>query len=184
MRPLLSAFLEDRRYQAVLPHLGADILDLGCGIARIVAWLRPDQRYAGVETQLRILDWLKQNRPDYKFYQRDLDRDELGLTGQFDTILLLAVLEHLACPEKLLGQLPKYLHPNGKLLITTPSPSGEMVHRIGSRLGVFSMEAAHEHEFIFTRHLLQAQLERNGLKVIRYSTFLLGGNQLFVCQLL
>lgn len=111
-----------------------------------------------------------------------MDKDELALERQFDTILLLAVIEHLKNPDRILSQIPRYLKPDGKLLITTPSPMGDVIHTIGARIGLFSMEAVQGHESIFTCDALRACLERDGLDVIYYKSFLLGGNQLFVCK--
>jgi len=183
MVPLLSAFLQRQRRRVVSPYIHGDVLDLGCGITDIWALLRPDQHYVGVEGHPGMLCWLRENRPGYEFHRRDLDKDELALERQFDTILLLAVIEHLKKPDRILAQIPRYLKLDGKLLITTPSPLGDVIHKIGARIGLFYMEAVREHETIFTYDALRARLERTGLKVIYYQSFLLGGNQLFICQL-
>ena len=47
---------------------------------------------------------------------------------------------------------------------------------------MFSLEAMHEHETIFTRDSLNTLAMANGLELIQYRTFLLGGNQLFIFQ--
>lgn len=183
MVPLLSAFLQRQRRTAVSPYIYGDVLDLGCGVTDIWTLLRPDQHYVGVEGHAGMLRWLIENRPGHEFHQRDLDKDDLALEGQFDTILMLAVIEHLKEPDRVLAQIPRYLKPDGKLLITTPSPWGDVIHRNGARIGLFYMDAVRQHQTIFTYDGLRVRLERNGLNTIHYQTFLLGGNQLFVCQL-
>ncbi len=179
---LLSAFLKGQRYKAVSPYVCGDVLDLGCGLAEIVAWLKPGQRYIGIEGRANIMRWLEEHRPGYEFHQRDLDKDALALDQQFDTILMIAVIEHLNHPDNILSQISRRLKPGGKFLITTPSPWGNIIHKIGATLGVFSMEAAQAHQTIFTRGDLRVHLQRNGLRIIHYRRFLLGGNQLCVCQ--
>ncbi len=182
MPPLFTDFLQRQRLRAVSPYLKSSVLDLGCGNARVVALLRPDQNYVGVDGRLDMIQWLKDNYARYPFYHRDLDREALALSGQFDTILMLAVIEHLADPGRVLSQLPHYLKPKGQLIITTPSPLGDKIHQVGARFGMFSMEATREHKIIFDYAALRACLERNGLLVTHYRRFLLGGNQLFVCE--
>jgi SAM-dependent methyltransferase len=182
MAPIFSDFLRRQRLEAASPYICGDVLDLGCGITGVLALLRPGQYYVGVEGHIEMLRWLKENHPGHEFYQRDLDKDELSLAGQFDTVLLLAVIEHLKNPDKILSQIPRYLKPDGRLLITTPSPMGDVIHKIGARMGLFYLEAVREHETIFTYDALRARLERNKLKIIHFQSFLLGGNQLFVCQ--
>ncbi len=182
MPPLLSAFLQTQRYKAVASYFRGDVLDLGCGPAQIVAWLQPGQRYVGVEVHAGIMDWLVKNRPGHEFHQRDLDTDKLSLGRQFDTILMIAVIEHLKKPDNILSQIPQHLRLGGKLLITTPSPLGDKIHKIGARLGLFSMEAVEGHEAIFTYNTLQMRLQQNGLGIVHYQSFLAGGNQLFVCR--
>lgn len=39
----------------------------------------------------------------------------------FDAILCLEVLEHIHCPEKILKEFYRVLHPEGELIITTPN---------------------------------------------------------------
>jgi len=130
-----------------------------------------------------MIRWLKDNYARYAFYHRDLDQKEFAIPGQFDTILMMAVIEHLADPGRLLCQLPHYLKPEGKLIITTPSPLGDKVHQVGARFGVFSIDAMREHKIIFDYRTLRAYLEPNGLQITHYRHFLLGGNQLFVCEI-
>ncbi|MBN1890567.1 MAG: class I SAM-dependent methyltransferase [Thermoflexales bacterium] len=182
MAPLLSELLEKQRYRAIQPYLHGEVLDLGCGVAKVVALLQPGQRYVGVENQPAFLGWLKENRPEYEFHARDLDEDELGLDTRFDTILMTAVVEHLKKPDRLLSQLPQHLKPGGRVVITTPTPLGDWIHKAGARLGLFYLEAAQAHETIFTRATLQARLHRHGLSCVHYRRFLLGCNQLFVCE--
>jgi SAM-dependent methyltransferase len=44
-----------------------------------------------------------------------------GISGPFDAILLMDILEHLAQPEELLQQLKPLLGENGRLLVTGPN---------------------------------------------------------------
>jgi len=182
MPSLFTPFLQKQRFAIIQPYLTGDVLDLGCGLAIISELLGPDQRYVGVEGPPGFLEWLQTHRSQHSFYQRDLDVQPLNLGQQFDTILLIAVIEHLKNPGFLLGQIPVHLKTGGQLVATTPSPAGDRIHQIGARLGLFSKEAMHEHETIFTRNSLNSLAEENGLELIHYQKFLMGGNQLFLFQ--
>ncbi len=183
MQPLLSSFLQKQRFQAIQPYLDGDILDLGCGHAEIIQLLDGSRSYSGVEENANLIRWLKENFPNQKFYQRDLDQEQLDIPGRFDTILMVAFIEHLKNPDWLLTQLPAYMSEEGKLVLTTPTPLGDRIHRVGARLGLFSMVAVHDHETIYTHNMLRLLLEKNGLSIAHYQRFLRGGNQLFVCML-
>ncbi len=112
----------------------------------------------------------------------DLNTGLLDFDQSFDTILMIAVIEHLINPSHLLQQLPKCLKPGGQLVLTTPSPLGDLIHRIGARLGLFSMIAVHDHEIIFSYQSLHPILSDCGFIISTYRRFLLGGNQLFICS--
>lgn len=180
MQPLLSPFLQKQRFQAIQPYLIGNILDLGCGHAEMTQLLNEAQSYIGIEEDANLISWLEENFPNRKFYQRDLDHDDLDIPGQFDTILMVALIEHLRNPERLLAQIPDHLKNEGRLVITTPTPFGDRIHRIGARLGFFSMIAVRDHEIIYTKTRLQSLLEKNGFTIIHNRSFLIGGNQLFV----
>lgn len=179
---MLSGFLQEQRFRSVVPYLQGSILDLGCGLANLTRYIQPGQRYVGVEGPAAFLTWLAQNRPGYQFYQRDLDQDLLALDEQFDTITMIAVIEHLEQPNFILRQLPAVMKPGARLVITTPSHLGDRIHRFGARLGLFSKEAVEEHHTIFSPSSMRLALSESGLELINYQGFLLGGNQIFVAR--
>lgn len=182
MAPLLSAFLLQRRLAAVTPFLRGDVLDLGCGGADIAARLRPDQAYVGVDWRAALIDQLRARWPRHTFYQRDFDTQPLALPRRFDTVVMLAVIEHLSQPDHLFAQLCAVLQPGGQVVMTSPSAWGNWLHGWGARVGLFSREAAREHNLIFSRDLLADRVRPHGMALAHYSTFGAGGNQLFVCR--
>jgi SAM-dependent methyltransferase len=181
MTPVFTGFLQRQRLKIVQPYLRGDILDLGCGDAALLAYCKAGQKYVGVDSRAALVADLNNRFPEREFLQSDLDREPLALPGRFDTIVMLALIEHLSDPGGILSQLPNHLQLGGMVLMTTPSPIGNRVHRVGARAGLFSLEASHEHKIIFTRTVLRDTLWQNGLQLSLYRPFLLGGNQLFVC---
>lgn len=180
MAPLLSETVRRRRFQAVVPHIRGDVLDLGCGHAGILAHLAPDQTYVGVEGHPEIFAWLQAHHPERRFFQRDLDSDRLDIPDRFDTVLMLAIVEHLRDPGHLLRQVPARLKDGGRAVITTPTPLGGRVHEIGARMGLLYREAVDEHERMYDLPALEPLLSACGLVVVEYRRFLFGLNQLLI----
>lgn len=179
MAVIVSKFLERARVSAALPFIQGSVLDLGCGYGAVLSRLTPKQ-YVGIEGDPTVYRWLKNKYPNQSFIQRDLDADQLELNQTFDTVVMLAVIEHLKRPEHILQQISMYLNPGGKLVLTTPSPVGDRIHQIGARVGIFSKLAMEDHETIFNQKSLAALLARYQFEPVLFRRFLLGGNQLFV----
>ena len=180
---LFSRSLGRQRYQKVLPYLQGSVLDIGCGLATLLEYISPEQVYVGIDRGPLLYQWLLKNRPGHEFHRVDVDTEVLDLGRKFDSILMLAVIEHLTQPQKALCQIGAHLNPGGKLLITTPSPLGDRIHRFGARFRLFSQHAVADHKIIFSRESLQPLLSSCGLSIEHYQKFLFGGNQLFVCTL-
>ncbi|MCK4824318.1 methyltransferase domain-containing protein [bacterium] len=163
------------------PYIHDQVLDLGCGFAEVTD-LIPPTNYVGIDGHPKIVEWLMINHPGYKFYHYDLDHDQLLLDRQFDTIMMLAVIEHLKYPDNILSQIPNLLKDDGLLIMTAPAPAGDIVHQVGAKIRLFSEHAVEQHEIIFTHQSMGPYLTRNGLKIKEYRPFLLGANQLFICE--
>jgi 2-polyprenyl-3-methyl-5-hydroxy-6-metoxy-1,4-benzoquinol methylase len=182
MTGLLSSYLRQRRFKTAIPYIKGDILDLGCGYTDLIPRLELEQAYVGIDKLEPLIKWLYDRYPEYEFHKRDLDSQDIEVDRKFDTILMLAIVEHLQNPERVLSQIPQYLQKDGCMIITTPPPFGDHIHRIGARFGLFYQSAVEEHNIIFKRNTLEPILSRCNLQVDVYRKFLLGGNQLFVCS--
>jgi SAM-dependent methyltransferase len=181
---LFSGYIRQRRHKVLGPYLRGDVLDLGCGLGTTITMLGPGQGYVGVELFPSHVEKLRKWFPDQEFHARDLDDDELALgSRRFDTVVLLAVIEHLAQPKKLLSQLPDHMRPKSRLLITTPTPFGDSVLRVGTKLGLFHPHGVTGHQAIYGEAQIAALLDGTGIRLIERHVFLFGGNQLLVCDL-
>ena len=182
MPPLLAKFVRQKRTLAVLPHIQGDVLDLGCGVSRIPRYLNPNSKYVGVEINPKFIKWLRDNYPRHTFYQWDLVTGNLCFHSQFDTVLMIAVLEHLRNPDNVMKQIPALLKPDGKLVMTTPTPLGGKIHAIGARIDLFYKEAADQHEGFYNRDQISTLLSKYDLEIIYFKLFLSGGNQIVVSK--
>ncbi|HYN87944.1 MAG TPA: class I SAM-dependent methyltransferase [Ardenticatenaceae bacterium] len=181
--PLLSRWIQQRRYHAALPYISGAVLDVGCGHAYLAALLPPSHSYVGVDREPAFLRAAQARTPRAEFYQVDLESGTIPpevSTRRFDTIVMTAVLEHLARPARALQQLVPLLAPGGRIVATTPTPFGHRVHRIGARLGLFYREAADDHKSILDASTLGSLFHAAGLHVVAYKQFELGCNQLIV----
>ncbi len=108
-----------------------------------------------------------------------LRRGSIG-EGPFEGILLLAVLEHVPEPSGVLARLAPLLSSSGRLVATTPHPSGRWPLEAGAALGLLSSHAHDEHETLLGREALSDAGRGAGLALVLYRRFLFGMNQLAV----
>lgn len=184
MPALLTPWLRESRNRAASRYVHGAVLDIGCGLGTIIPMLPAGQPYVGVDVSEALIQYLRGEFPGQRFEVRDVDHEPLNLGDQrFDTVLMLAVIEHLHHPEQVLLEVRRYLQPDGRLILTTPTPLGHRVHRWGTRLGLFVPEAATGHRWQFDLAGITQLLAQAGLRVEHYRRFQLGLNQLFVCQM-
>jgi SAM-dependent methyltransferase len=180
---LLTRRVGGARLAAALPHLpaGAPVLDVGCGLTDLAERI---QDYVGCDRNPDVLEAQREKFPEREFFEWDIARGAAppGLVGEgpFEGILLLAVLEHVSEPSEVLARLAPLLAPGGRLIATTPHPSGRWALEAGAALGLLSSHAHDEHEALLGREALAKAGRDAGLSLVLYRRFLLGMNQLAV----
>jgi 2-polyprenyl-3-methyl-5-hydroxy-6-metoxy-1,4-benzoquinol methylase len=172
---LFSPYLRNARFGQAIPWLHGRVLDFGCGVGELAKHCRPDA-YLGVERDARALAEARRRFPSHRFVR------ELPVSGCFDRVVALAVIEHLRQPEEWLAQIRGLLDPEGLIVLTTPYPAFRRIHDAGALLGLFSREAAEEHETFFDAAALKRLAKPLGLSMYRSRRFLFGANQLFILQ--
>ncbi len=180
---MLSNFLKKRRLYAIKKHLKGDILDVGCGSADVVKFLKSGQRYVGIEQDKNFVLELSRRHDAGQFFCRNLETDSFGFQFKFDTVLLLAVIEHLSDPKNALNEIKSRLKENGAIVITTLTPFANKLYRIGARFGLFSEAAVVGHKKIYDYEGMKNLLESSDLKIVGYRKFEFGLNQEFVVKL-
>ncbi len=177
-RPLIEA-----RKAAVRPFVADDarLLDVGCGLTDLPGRAGP---YLGCDRSPEILRENRRRYPGARFLLWDVETDEapdeVRAAGPFDVAFLLALLEHLAVPAQGVAHVAPLLAPAGRLVVTTPTPSGRAPLRAGAALGLLSRHAAGEHEALLSRADLEAAGAAAGLRLVLHRRFLLGLNQVAV----
>lgn len=170
---LLSPYLRRKRFAAARPFLRGRVLDVGCGTGGLAAFVEPDA-YLGVEVDAFSLGRAQAAHPRHRFVSGLSEVD-----GVFDTVLALAVIEHVPDPAGFLTTLAAHLQrsPHARLVLTTPHPSVDWVHDIGAAVGLFSRHANEEHEELLDKRKLRDVGLAAGLTMKSYRRFLFGANQ-------
>jgi glycosyltransferase involved in cell wall biosynthesis len=149
---------------------GEKVLDIGCGKGDIGAILQAKKgcRVTGID-QLSEEE-VPSGRIE-SFISHDLHEGTLpeGLAGDFDTILMLDVIEHLRDVERFLDNIrARFGRSQPRLIITTPN-IGFFVTRFGLLLGSFNYGRRGildlTHTRIFTFASLRNLLEESGFQV-------------------
>ena len=114
-----SRFIADivaETYQIYIPKFARGrLLDLGCGQAPLYGMYRPHV------TEVTCVDWSNSPHPaEYLDFEVDLTRELPFASGEFDTILLSDVLEHIPNPDRLVLEMARVLAPTGSILLNTP----------------------------------------------------------------
>lgn len=158
--PLLEPLLRSLRLRKVKPHIprNAVLLDVGCGTA--VSFLKAIsphvQRCYGVDFKVANLEF------DNISTQQLTLSDQLPYPdNQFDTVTLLAVLEHIEQEQAILSEIYRVLVPGGKLVLTVPSVWAKPVlELLAFKLGIISRAEIADHKRYYRRHSLETALTR------------------------
>jgi 2-polyprenyl-3-methyl-5-hydroxy-6-metoxy-1,4-benzoquinol methylase len=173
---LLSPYLRCKRIEAVRPYLKGNILDVGCGSGALAQYVSADF-YAGVDPDKHSLSVARQQFPNHQFYESLPDADR-----PFNTIVSLAVIEHVSDPILFLRNLLEHLgrRPDDVIVCTTPHPSVDWLHTLGASMKLFSSHASEEHEELLDKPKLEKLAAKSGLLLATYRRFLFGANQIAV----
>ena len=98
------------------------------------------------------------------------------------TIVLTASPSSAGSAGVVLREARRVLRPDGRLVLTVPTPRGKPVLEVLARLGAVSREEIRDHKIYYDRARLTSTLARHGLVVERYDAFQLGWNSLCVAR--
>jgi len=101
--------------------------------------------------------------------------------AQFEHVVMLAVLEHLAEPDEVLREAHRILVPGGSLIMTWPHPIVDVILDPLHRIGVVSEDMESEkHEDRIPLSRLQDMLKAIGFERFVHRRFEFGLNNLMV----
>lgn len=178
----IDRFIARLRFRAAYPHIrpGSRVCDLGCGLE--AAFL--DYAAKRIASGIGIDDQV-QNGAGGRFQRlRANICAPLPLeAGQFDHVVMLAVLEHLPQPEPMLREAHRILAPGGSLILTWPAAMVDPILAMLRRVHLISSEMeSDQHQKRIPVPALQDMLERIGFKTFHHRRFEFGLNNLMVAE--
>jgi ubiquinone/menaquinone biosynthesis C-methylase UbiE len=178
----IDHFIAQLRFRAAYPHIqpGSRVCDLGCGLEAAFLNYAEDRIAEGVGVDDQVQDGM-QGR--WRCMHADI-RSALPLPAeQFDHVVMLAVLEHLVQPDKVLGEAYRILRPGGSLILTWPSAMVDPILNVLHGLGLVSDEMeSDEHQKRMSVKQIQEMLRRIGFREFAHRRFELGLNNLMVAE--
>ncbi|MCL2009735.1 MAG: class I SAM-dependent methyltransferase [Synergistaceae bacterium] len=184
MKPIDRMLQKWRMYKA-LQHIpaGSRLLDIGCfegeffiyagGRLRGGLGIDPILTDSSSKTPCENVTLLK------GFFPKDIPPG----TEKFDVIAALAVLEHI--PGEILQEFVAACHTwlnyNGLVILTIPSPFVDNILVVLSKLRLIDGMSLEEHHGLPVEGVSEL-FNKNSFTLLKYSTFQLGLNNLFVFQ--
>lgn len=97
-------------------HKDSDILDIACGTGYLLNYLGGG---TGVDINSKLIEECREKYPKSRFKTSNCYNISCE-NGQFDTIVMCMIIEHLAEPEKALQEAKRLLKKEGNLIVITP----------------------------------------------------------------
>ena len=153
---LLEKLLQLWRFKKALAYTAGDVLDFGGNGGELIKHLIC-----------------------YKTYQ--CVNDIRDANGKYDTIVMLAVIEHIAVAdiEGIMKQLIERLNPGGKIVITTPSRILRRPLELLAKAGLLDNKNISEHKYYWSK-LDFLRTGRAFKLFVEYRRFQFGLNQLVI----
>ncbi len=167
------------RARVVRQHIQPDttVLDFGCGHqAMILRAIQP-----GIKRGIGLDYDATPGRPAANLEIRQFHfKDRLDFPDEsFDTVTILAVLEHIPVEQValLFSEFNRILKPGGQVLITTPTPAAKPVLEfLAFKLHLISKPEIADHQHYYSRNDLQTLAADHHFQLCTYHKFLLGFN--------
>jgi len=159
----LEKFLQAWRFKKVISYISGNILD-----------------YGGNDGELG--EYLKQySYPAMMGYQYV---NHLSITGKYNTITCLAVIEHMTRNDALgvINKFKKHLTDSGSIIITTPSILSKPILEFLAWVGLLDRENIREHKCYYSTFDLQLLAAETGMDIVEYKRFQFGFNQFAVMK--
>jgi glycosyltransferase involved in cell wall biosynthesis len=142
------------------PFMGEKVLEIGAGIGNMTKYFIPRQAYTVSDMDDHALEYLRSyaiGKPYMNVAKVDAGRTEdfKNLKNQFDTVVLVNVLEHVQDEQGTLANLRSALETGGKLVVLVP--------QFPALYGMF--DKVLEHRERYTRDKLKDSLHKAGFDI-------------------
>lgn len=155
----LDKLLQSYRFKMVRPYLIGDVMDFGGNKGELKRFV--EGRYLNVNYDHSVME-----------------------NTHFDTIVCLAVIEHIEFDEvfKIFYKFKKILNREGRIFLTTPTKMAKPVLEFWAFLGVIDRGSIVEHKHYWSKKEIYQLANETGFVIKRFKRFQLGFNQLAVFE--
>ena len=156
---LMEKFLQDYRFKVSKPYLIGDVLDFGGNKGELSKFVKG--KYLVVNYDHSVME-----------------------NTHFDTIVSLAVSEHMSVPDvfEVFKKFKSVLNDGGRIFLTTPTKMAKPVLEFMAYIGMLDRTNIHEHKYYWSQKEIFDLAEKSGFSVKEYKKFELGFNQLAVFE--
>jgi 2-polyprenyl-3-methyl-5-hydroxy-6-metoxy-1,4-benzoquinol methylase len=175
----LDGFIRDLRIKQALPfiHDGDRLLDIGCFDQTLLNLVAPRVASAvGVDPLAAPA-----RRGKITILQGTIPGSVVLEPASFDSITMLAVLEHIPNTAAVAAECVRLLAPGGRLIITVPKPQVDHILAVLGKLRLIDGMSLDEHHG-YDVEQTQPIFERAGMTLARRKNFEFGLNCLFVFE--
>ena len=119
----------NRYYARLVRHYAPQqgkVLELGCGMGHLLAWLVDRYQVVGCDINPWALAQARQNVPSGQFLLLSGDEPYSFPGAAFDVLVAKHVVEHLHHPEQAIAEMSRVLKPGGLLILVTPNLNSPM----------------------------------------------------------
>lgn len=169
---LLDRIIRNIRTKKVIQKIkkGSIIVDLGCDEGHFLISIK-DKIKKGYG-----FDKFIKNHQIGKVIFKKVDLEKNIPKIKTDYVTLLAVIEHLNNPDKVLKNSYNILKKGGTILLTTPSPSAKFVLESLAKLKLIDENQIKDHKHYFSKKEIYNLLKKQGFRKIKVNYFELGMN--------
>lgn len=155
----LENFLQQRRFGMVKDYLTGSVLDFGGNEGELKPFVKGE------------------------YLLVNYDRSAM-LNRKFNSIISLAVVEHIDVPEvyNIFHEFKNCLLPDGHIFITTPTPPSKPILEFLAWIGLLDKGNIREHKHYWNKQEIYELAEKTGFRVEKYKRFQLGFNQYAVMK--
>lgn len=175
---LLTPYLMKKRFNKARPYLIGRVLDYGCGIGGLASYVLKEN-YLGFDIDASSVQMAQKLHPEHRFVSSPPIE-----TNSFDTVVSLAVIEHVIAPSDFIQTLGSFLRVdvNARIVLTTPHPVGRIIHDIGSKLGFFCRLASETHGCFLDKNSIIKIFRDVKMNINMYKKFFLFTNQIILLE--
>lgn len=181
---ILDKFLRKYRIRMVKPTIekynNCKLLDIGCGWeAKLLKSIENYIDYGvGIDFKPPKLKTEKLETIE-SFLEKELPFEN----ESFDVVTMLAVLEHLSCPEDILKEIHRVLKKDGRLIITVPSKIVKpILEFLAYNMHVIDMLEIEDHKKYYNKKDIFEAAEISNFIVEKHKYFQLGCNNFAILK--